>query len=367
MSENFAAGQKAIPEAHSVRLLAIGPMPPPLHGQTLVMDHMVSQLAPVFPGMRTLAEVNTKRWLRPVVAIRQAFSIRDCDVVYIAVKASQGMWITTGLALLARSVGARVFLHHHSYLYVRERKKRMVALTRAAGPSAYHIVLSHSMASELTSTMPEITRTLVVGNAAMIEQSLADLPLKNDAAELVLGHMSDLSDAKGIGEVVDLAVKLKEAGIRTRLILGGAAPRGEDRRHLDRAERELGEQFDYRGILAGESKIDFYRDINHFVLPSRDEAVPLVLYEALAAGAVCVATRVGSVPEQLERSPAVLAQSADTFVEEVLPILSSWSVTEETSRGCRQAYLDALSESQEQLQLLVRLLAGNSDGRPRGS
>lgn len=234
----------------------------------------------------------------------------------------------------------------------------MVALARAAGPNAVHIALTQSMADDLRRVTPEISRTVVVGNAALIDKSLLDLPVKADSAELVLGHMSDLTEAKGIGEVVDLAVKLKEAGVHARLILGGPIVSGVTREHLDRAERELGELFEYRGVLAGESKRRFYDDITHFVLPSREEAVPLVLYEAMAAGVVCAATRQGSVAEQLENTPCMLADSAESFVEEVFPTLSRMSVTAAASEKCKRAYIDALAQSQEQLELLVELLKG---------
>jgi hypothetical protein len=70
-----------------------------------------------------------------------------------------------------------------------------------------------------------------------------------------------------------------------------------------------------------------------------------------------VATRQGSISEQLEGSPGVLAQSADSFVEETLPMLVGASVSTATSQESRQAYLRALSESDRQLAGFVTLLA----------
>jgi glycosyltransferase involved in cell wall biosynthesis len=286
------------------------------------------------------------------------WKIPGSDAVYIAVKAGDGMWLTAATAGLARLAGARVFLHHHSYLYIRERKPRMVALTRAAGPHAHHIVLSRSMASDLSHVMPEIPRPLIiVGNAGFIDRTLLELPLKADSGDLVLGHLSLLSQAKGIGEVVDLASALHQAGIQARLIIGGPTGDDESRRHLDRAALELGELFDYRGPLIGDAKRAFFQEITHLVFPSRDDAVPLVLYEAMAAGVVCVATRQGSIPEQLEGSAGILVQSADSFVEEALPELLGASASTAASQQSRQAYLRALCESERQLAGFVTLLA----------
>jgi glycosyltransferase involved in cell wall biosynthesis len=115
--------------------------------------------------------------------------------------------------------------------------------------------------------------------------------------------------------------------------------------------------------LAGDSKLSFFRDISHFIFPSRyiHEAVPLVLYEAMASGAVCVATRQGSIPEQLEGSPCLLAESADSFVEEIEAEIAVATVSRAVSAECRESYLSALAESEDQLSALVDLLAGRRE------
>jgi glycosyltransferase involved in cell wall biosynthesis len=111
--------------------------------------------------------------------------------------------------------------------------------------------------------------------------------------------------------------------------------------------------------VTGDAKLGFFEEITHFVFPSRyvHEAAPLVLYEALAAGAVCISTRRGSIPEQLKGSCGVLADSADSFVAETLPALARASVSTVGSEKSRQVYLAALSESEGQLAGLVDLLA----------
>jgi glycosyltransferase involved in cell wall biosynthesis len=331
----------------------------------MVMSHMVSELTPHFSQMR-LADISAGAavgWLRPVVKLRRSASawwaIPRSDAVYIAVKAGHGMWLTTVAAGLARLTGTRVFLHHHSYAYVRERKPRMVALTRAAGPNAHHIVLSKSMACDLSSVMPELPRPLVIGNAGLVDRTLLELPLKADGSDLVLGHLSNLSLEKGIAEVVELACALHQSGTRVRLVVGGPTVDGETRPHIERAALALGELFEYRGLMTGDTKRAFFEEITHFVFPTRyvHEAVPLVIYEAMAAGAVCVTTRQGSIPEQVEGSPGVLAQSADSFVEETLPVLVDASASTAAAQESRQAYVRALAESERELADFVTLLA----------
>jgi glycosyltransferase involved in cell wall biosynthesis len=350
-----------------IRLTLIGPMPPPVNGQSVVMSHVVARLAPHFANMRVadIGEGQTGGWLGRLVGVgrsmRAWWCIPGSQAVYIAVKADHGMWLTTATAALARLSRARVFLHHHSYCYVRERKPRMVALARVAGPRAHHIVLAKSMARDLKHVMPEIRRTSIVGNAALVDASLLDLPQKVDGGQLVLGHLSNLYLDKGIVEAVDLAVELNRAGTPARLIVGGPTTDSEARRHLDRAARELGGLFEYRGTLSGEAKHAFFADITHFIFPSRytHESVPLVLYEAMASGAVCLSTRHGAIPEQLADSPAIIASSKDTFVEETLPALIGATGSSDASRESRRAFTRSLAESQEQLGVLAALLASD--------
>lgn len=234
----------------------------------------------------------------------------------------------------------------------------MVALVQAAGPNARHIVLSRSMARELVDAMPEMGEPLVIGNACLVDRALLDLPLKSDNDEVVLGHLSNLSGEKGIGEVVNLAVSLHQAHKRFRLIIGGPASDREARLHLDIAARELGGKFEYRGLLLDRAKLQFFNEITHFVFPTRyvHEAVPLVLYEAMAAGAVCVATRIGSISEQLEGSPAILASDATSFVKETLPLLIDSSVSTAASNVCRRTFLGALAQAENELAEFIGVL-----------
>lgn len=347
-----------------LRLTLVGPFPPPINGQSMVMDYMATRLSTHFhrleiadtAGPSGIPGLGAFGTMRRSLAVW--WSIRNSEVVYIAVKAGKGMWLTSATAGFARLAGTKVFLHHHSYSYVRRRKFRMVALTRIAGPDARHIVLSRSMARDLVRSVPEISRPFIIGNACLVDQGLLDLPLRNDQETLTLGHLSNLTLEKGIGEVIDLALALHRAGVRIRLIVGGPTVDREAGRHLDRAANELGDQFEYRGPLTGAAKKAFFEDVTHFIFPSRyiHEAVPLVLYEAMAAGAVCIATRQGSISEQLEDSPSIVAANQDSFVKEALPRLIPTSVSQAESRASRQAYLHALVKAEHELDDFIALL-----------
>jgi glycosyltransferase involved in cell wall biosynthesis len=347
-------------------LTVVGPLPPPVHGQSMATDRVFAALAQHFSGIRLAdtSEGEDGGWRRTATKLHRSAvalrAVKGADAVYISVNVGRGMWLSTAAAAAARVCGARLFLHHHSYSYVRERARRMLALTRMAGPAAHHIVLSASMADDLRAVMPEVQRILVLGNAALVDRALLDLPLKGDGEIPVLGHLSNLRLDKGLAEVIDLASALRRAGNPVRLVVAGPTTDPQTCGQLDRAARELGELFEYVGPVSGAAKYDFYRAITHFAFPSRyiHEAVPLVLYEAMAAGAVCLAIRRGSIAEQLAGSPGLLADSAASFVAETLPMLADTPVSAVLSAASRQAYLRALALSEQQLEDLALLLTG---------
>lgn len=351
---------------HRNSVTVIGPIPPPVHGQSIATERVLCALGRRCPDVR-LADTSegtadTAR-RRVTKLLRNAAALcatRGTDAVYISVNVGRGMWMSTVAAAIARMSGARLFLHHHSYAYVRERTLRMLALTRIAGPTAHHIVLSHMMADDLRRVMPEVRRILVLGNAALVDRALLDLPLKRDGSVPVLGHLSNLHLDKGMSEVIDLATASHRAGLPVRLVIAGPTTDPQTSDQLERAARELGAFFEYVGPVTGAAKHDFYRVITHFVFPSRyvHEAVPLVLYEAMAAGAVCMAIRRGSIAEQLAGSPGLLAHGAESFVGEALPVLTGAPVSAAVSAASRRAYLRALSESEKQLEDLALLITG---------
>jgi glycosyltransferase involved in cell wall biosynthesis len=71
------------------------------------------------------------------------------------------------------------------------------------------------------------------------------------------------------------------------------------REHADRLESST-RRTRFVGWLSPEEVRGLMEDSDVFVLPSRSEACPLALLEAMAAGCVCIATDVGDVREILE-------------------------------------------------------------------
>ena len=241
----------------------------------------------------------------------------------------------------------------------------MVVMAKLAGAQASHIVLGETMAADLRQYTPEVKSTFVLNNAGLVDPRLSKLPEKDvtDAVR-VLGHLSNLNADKGLAEVLELALSLNRQGRRTKLIIGGPASDDWTRNALAAAKAELGDMLDYRGPLYGDNKRKFFQDIEVFVFPTkyRNEASPLVLLEAMSAGAPCLSVALGCISEDLGEKGGFAFLPDEPFVGAATKSLDHiYEHYSARSRAARERYVELLSEHRIQLsELAQRLRVGQS-------
>ncbi len=114
-----------------------------------------------------------------------------------------------------------------------------------------------------------------------------------DAGCLKIGTVARLSRDKGSDLLCQIARELRG---KVELFLVGPADSGfsgELERMADTPNIHL------LGPISHKLIPDFYRFLDCFVLPSRFEAFPLTILEAMASGCAVVATKVGGIPEMI--------------------------------------------------------------------
>ncbi|MDE0545394.1 glycosyltransferase family 4 protein [Microbacterium sp. C7(2022)] len=163
---------------------------------------------------------------------------------------------------------------------------------------------------------------MTLSNAGLIDTVTAEPRITAGAPSVVLGHLSNLTQEKGIREVVDLAVDLRRAGREVELIVAGPIVNHQAGEQIARAQLALGANFRYLGAVYGADKRDFFGRLTHFVFPStyKNEAAPLVVLEAMGAGIPVAAYDVGTLHEMLSPSDLLVPVHQD-FVSAV----SAWA------------------------------------------
>ena len=115
-----------------------------------------------------------------------------------------------------------------------------------------------------------------------------------------------LAAQKGFATLLEAAIAWRDLAPRPLLVIAGDGPLAGDLRAkaavIGVDARFLGHRTDIPELLAAAAV---------FVLPSRWEGQPLVLQEALRAGAAIVATRVGGIPDLTGDDAALLVPPHD--------------------------------------------------------
>jgi glycosyltransferase involved in cell wall biosynthesis len=119
-----------------------------------------------------------------------------------------------------------------------------------------------------------------------------------DAGRLrVIGYLSAVSFDKGIDRFLDLMAELRAKGSQVTGLIAGPCADQAVQDYVERRVREIG-GVKYLGAVYGDDKDSFLSSIDVLIFPSRlNEAQPLVIFEAQAAGAIVAATGQGCVPE----------------------------------------------------------------------
>ncbi|MDA8086977.1 MAG: glycosyltransferase [Nitrospiraceae bacterium] len=138
-----------------------------------------------------------------------------------------------------------------------------------------------------------------------------------------------LTPEKGLDDLVRAAELLVSSGFHRFVfrLIGD----GKERERLQRmvAQAGLGGYLEFAGFVQpGKDLLAAYDNADAFVLPSRTEGIPKVLYEAMARGLPVVASNVGGVPEIVDEGvngllvppgdPAALARAIRILCDEKL-------------------------------------------------
>jgi glycosyltransferase involved in cell wall biosynthesis len=121
-------------------------------------------------------------------------------------------------------------------------------------------------------------------NVSLYQSVSKQLP----ASKPILLFLGRIHESKGVTDIIE-ALRLLKRNMDFRFILCGTGPLKDH--FIAACEQLLGSDFEYRGVVSGDSKINIIKESDIFLLPSRyGEGLPMALLETMAAGVVPVVT-----------------------------------------------------------------------------
>lgn len=112
---------------------------------------------------------------------------------------------------------------------------------------------------------------------------------------LTIGYLGRIAETKGMDYLLEACIQMKKTGIPFFLKIAGKEEVKD--KYIPTFQKELGDHFIYEGVVFGESKNNFLKSLDVFILPSFFEGLPMSLIECMSFGVVPVTTHVGSIGE----------------------------------------------------------------------
>lgn len=316
-----------------IRLLVLGPLPPPAGGVETVTRAVLESGA--FAGMQVWHCDTTKKRSKDsqgkfdianllwagihFMRMGHAMWRYRPNVVYMPLTATwSGFWRDVVLAWIAKRGRAKVVAHVHGswidrVLAARGNTERMVRF----GLAQFDTLLALGEYWKKMIVDYGYPRPVVVV-PSMFERRAADASndfrRTHDVKRPRGLFVGQLGRHKGVLDLLHALARIKAKGELPLFTLVGGPQFAGDWEAILRLREELGlaDVVTMTGILQGEALYEQFRVADYFVLPSYFEGLPVVLFEAGCFALPVIATPVGSVTDLIKQgSNGLLVQPGD--------------------------------------------------------
>jgi glycosyltransferase involved in cell wall biosynthesis len=315
-----------------LRVLIIGPLPPPVHGNSFANEIVRQSMS---KGKNSIDVINTaasdiSSTQGSVFSFRKALSFfrhylsvhkfLRADVVYMTPGLTIfGLLKYSPFALISRALDKPYVLHIHGGHFgetLRGRRGLVGWLGRkTVQGAAAGIVLSKSLRRVIYGLIPD-SSTFEINNFVDDELLQVD-PHRKDLDRLRILYLSNLMREKGILDLLEACSILAKRQVPFKLEIAGACEQTV-KQEINTRLAELGSNAQYLGPVHGAEKIAALQRANVFVLPTYYpiEGQPIALLEAMASGQIVVTTDHGGIADVVSsrngffvppRDPAALA------------------------------------------------------------
>lgn len=299
------------------RGLFIVQLPPPVHGVTVMNEHIVadsalkarigvevlrlayaSELAQL--NQATLAKL--RHWVNLLARLLLRLAVQRPDFVYFTpVPTGRGYLRDLPFMLLTKCFGVPLVLHLHGKGIAEQAEKPVArALYRLGFSGCALISASEGMrAHELETLGLRAARLYVVPNTVRRVDPCS--PARGNGCNGPrLLYLSSTFPFKGIFVLLESMRLLQRRGVAVHLDIVGASTL-ENQRRIDAFldAHELRSRVRVMGALFDEAKQAALANADVLVHPTLNDYFPLVVLEAMQRGIAIVATRVGAIPEMV--------------------------------------------------------------------
>jgi len=291
------------------RILIVGPEPSLPHGIAEYVRSLstylstVPDVAPSFFNETAIKGHNSdpsrgnlvSGSLRMLHAYIRTIRSTHPHVVHLNSAYGRSFYEKTLMAQISRRLGAPAVVHLHSSSLERDllglSPRRRKWFSRALAPPNHTIALSEGMALLLRKNLPEVEVTVIANSVELVtpRPAIRGEPVRFGFIGVLIGRKGEADLLRAMADSKNRSYELLIAG-------DGASRQGAEALSVALG---LTDRVRFLGVVRGQAKDQFFRDIDALCLPSYGENLPISLLESMAYGRPVIATSVGGVPEMV--------------------------------------------------------------------
>lgn len=329
------------------KVLFIGPKPPPVSGYA----NIVAELAHLLSSHVDLIYLSTVPCLlrslypsRSWICLRQLYLLLKMpyifvlmlfrDIIYLNINGGAAQWFDLIVVFFSRCLCKRIYIHHNSYGYINRYAAITDLVFKFSGPKTIHVVNCRKMGQDLSDTYTTVKHTLAISNIAILarkENSIGSCNSKIGFSAggkvrshgFTVGFMGYYDQHKGLDLFVET---IRIANENNVLIRGMAVGPVYDVTFFKQVRANAPQCIEFLPPVYGLDKEKFFESIDVLLFPSKyaNEAEPLVVHDALAAGVNVIATDVGCLPAVLQGIEGCYIFTESTFSAKVSELLAGY-------------------------------------------
>lgn len=356
------------------RVIMVTPFPPPVVGMAVASAAVREALREAGGNPETIDTAGStlnRSWparfsrlptmLRSLARLATVRAPRG-GAVYMGVSGGLGQVYEILFVLLARIRGMRLFQHHECFAYLDAPRRITGLLLRLAGPDAVQIVLSPGMADRLSALYP-VQRVVALSNAVLL-LTKNTTPGPPRRVLRTVGFLSNISEAKGVFEFLDVLKEATDLGLPLRGELAGPFHDAKTERKV-RGRLAAVPNVKYVGPKYGAEKNAFYSGIDALLFPTRyvNEAEPLTIHEAMSHGIPVIAYGRGAIPEIVGEDCGKVVSPSEPFSPSALRQIQAWldkpAAFESASSGAMRRFSAIYSRNEQRRSELLAEMIGD--------
>lgn len=341
------------------RILVIGPLPPPSHGVAeltrILLESAVARRFDLLHldtadrrGVANIGRLDAGNvWLAGLHGMRllALLTRRPIHMVYLPVSKNTLGFLRDSLFLLPTLArGTRVVVHFHGSGFddfARSAPAAVRMLVRLLlSRTTMAIVVGEALKPMLRGMIAESRIAVVPNGVADPVGATPDGRAQNGRMRILF--LGNLLPRKGYVELLHAVQVLLDEGRDVAVTFAGGVVDSGVHRHALSTIRYGEDRIRFVGPVGPDAKAALLRQTDVLALPSDDEAQPLVILEAMAAGLPVVSTRQGAIPETVvDGTTGVLIDTRDAVaLTRVLRDLATWPESRTMlGKAARERYL----------------------------